>query len=255
MPLEIATIPCLSDNYAYLLRDEATGSVAVVDAPDAAPIAAALRERDWPLDWILITHHHGDHVAGVDALRKAFGARVAGAAADAHRLPALDLALEEGDSLEIGESRGQVLDVPGHTVGHAAFHFAQSRALFSADSLMALGCGRLFEGTPEQMWSSLQKMAALPGETLIYSGHEYAAANAKFALSIDPGNAALKARAEEIKLMRNDNLPTVPVRLSVEQETNPFLRAADPGLKSVLGLSDRTDAQVFAEIRKLKDSF
>jgi hydroxyacylglutathione hydrolase len=255
MPLEIVTIPCLSDNYAYLLRDDATGTVAIVDAPDATPITEALRARAWPLDWILITHHHGDHVAGVGALRETFGAKVAGAAADARRLPALDLALGEGDSVEIGESRGQVLDVPGHTVGHIAYHFPESRALFSADSLMALGCGRLFEGTPDQMWSSLRKMAALPGETLVYSGHEYSASNAKFALSIDPENAALKARAEDIELKRIEGLPTVPVRLSLEQATNPFLRAADPDLKAQLGLSTHPDDQVFAEIRRRKDSF
>lgn len=255
MTLEIVTVPCLSDNYAYLLRDAASGKVAVVDAPDERPIEEALRDRGWPLHWILITHHHGDHVAGVDALREKFGARVAGAAADSGRLPPLDLALSEGDSIDIGESKGHVLDVPGHTLGHVAYYFPVARALFSADSLMTLGCGRLFEGTPEQMWSSLQKLAALPGTTEVYSGHEYAESNARFALSIDPENPALKARAEKIKLRRIESLPTVPVRLSVEQATNPFLRASDPAMKAKLGLSDRSDAQVFAEIRRRKDSF
>ncbi|WP_424932718.1 hydroxyacylglutathione hydrolase [Amaricoccus macauensis] len=255
MSLEVVTIPCLSDNYAYILRDNATGKVALVDAPEAGPIARALGERTWSLDLILITHHHNDHIAGVDELKEKFGARVAGATADAHRLPKLDMALSEGDSIDLGESRAIVLDVPGHTVGHIAFFFPVAKALFSADSLMALGCGRLFEGTPDQMWESLCKMAALPGDTKVYSGHEYSLSNAKFALSVDPENPALKARCEDIKLKRSKGSPTVPVFLSIEQETNPFIRAADPALKAELGLSQQTDAQVFAEIRKRKDSF
>ncbi len=255
MPLEVVTVPCLSDNYAYLLRDEATGKTGLVDAPDATPIFESLEARGWGLDLILITHHHNDHVAGVDTLRARFGAEVAGAIADKHRLPKLDIALAEGDSVKLGHSAAQVLEVPGHTIGHIAFHFPESRALFSADSLMALGCGRLFEGTPEQMWNSLSRMAALPGNTLVYSGHEYSGSNARFALSIEPDNAALKARVEAINLTLKEGLPTVPVALSVEQDTNPFLRAADAALKMRLGYSHQSDAQVFAAIRRRKDSF
>ncbi|MCB1353187.1 MAG: hydroxyacylglutathione hydrolase [Rhodobacteraceae bacterium] len=255
MPLEIVTVPCLADNYAYLLRDAATGKVALIDAPEAAPIRAALEARGWGLDLVLVTHHHADHVNGVDALRKTFGAKVAGAAADAARLPELDIALHEGNTIAVGDNTGSVLDVPGHTVGHIAFYFPESGALFSADSLMALGCGRLFEGSPEQMWQSLTKMAALPGDTLVYSGHEYAASNARFALAIDPENPALQKRADEINLKVKEGTPTVPVRLDLEQATNPFLRASDPDLKAKLGLSDQQDAQVFAEIRRRKDSF
>jgi hydroxyacylglutathione hydrolase len=255
VPIEVVTVPCLSDNYAYLIRDDATGTVGLVDAPEAAPIRAALEDRDWDLDTILITHHHADHVNGVEELRAAFGAEVAGAAADAHRLPVLDIALAEGDSVAIGDSRGVMIEVPGHTVGHIAFYFPASAALFSADSLMALGCGRLFEGTPEQMWASLSRLAALPGETLVYSGHEYAASNAKFALTVDPDNQALKRRSEDITMKREARLATVPVRLSTELATNPFLRASDPYLKAGLGLTGISDAQVFAEIRKRKDAF
>jgi hydroxyacylglutathione hydrolase len=255
MPLQIVTIACLSDNYAYLMRDEATGRVGLVDAPDAAPIAAAIESRGWPLDMILITHHHDDHVAGVDALRRRYGSKIVGAAADGARLPALDIRVSEGDKVALGESDAAILDVPGHTVGHIAYHFAGAGALFSADSLMALGCGRLFEGSAEQMWGSLSKMAALPADTLIYSGHEYSEANARFALSIDPENPALQARAEQIARDRQSGEPTVPVSLELELATNPFLRANDAALKSRLGLSGEPDVRVFAEIRGRKDKF
>lgn len=255
MPLEIVTVPCLKDNYAYLLRDAATGTVGLVDAPEAAAIEAALKGKGWTLDLILITHHHGDHIDGVAALREKYGAKVAGAAADRRRLPALDIALAEGDTVAVGESTGEVLDVPGHTVGHVAYWFAKDRALFSADSLMVMGCGRLFEGTPGQMWESLMKMAALPDDTLLYSGHEYAESNTRFALSVDGGNPALQARAKEIAAMRQMVGATVPARLDLEKATNPFLRAGDPGFKAALGLEKLPDAQVFAEIRRRKDAF
>ena len=253
MPLEIVTVPCLSDNYAYLLRDAATGQVGLVDAPEAGPIAAALAERDWKLDLILITHHHADHIQAVDALRGS--AKVVGNAADRRRLPRLDVEVAPGDRVALGESVAEVIDVPGHTVGHVAYWFAAAEALFSADSLMVMGCGRLFEGTAEQMWESLSRMAALPDATLVYSGHEYAAANARFALSVDGENVALKTRAAEIAARREKGQPTVPARLDLERRTNPFLRARDADLKSRLGLENLPDAQVFAEIRRRKDAF
>ncbi len=255
MGLEIVVVPCLRDNYAYLLRDVAGRRVALVDAPDAAPIEAALRARDWTLDMILITHHHADHIDGVEALREAYGATVVGAAADQRRLPALDIAVADGDMVAVGASMGEVLEVPGHTVGHIAYYFAGAGALFSADSLMVMGCGRLFEGTAEQMWSSLSRMAALPDETLVYSGHEYTQANCRFAQSIDGDNPALIARAAEIEATRAKGLPTIPARLDLERATNPFLRAGDPALKARLGLPTSPDAQVFAEIRKRKDAY
>ena len=255
MPLEIVTIPCRSDNYAYLLRDTATGRVGLVDAPEAEPIRMELARRGWGLYLILITHHHDDHIAGVDALRGEFGAAVVGAAADRARLPALDKAVADGDRVALGESAGTVFEVPGHTIGHVAYHFPASHALFSADSLMVMGCGRLFEGTAEQMWRSLARLAALPPETLVYSGHEYAESNLRFALSVDGENPALRARAEEIAALRARGEATVPARLDLEIATNPFLRARDPGMKARLGLAGAPDAAVFAEIRRRKNAF
>jgi len=255
MSLAIVTVPCLQDNYAYLARDEATGETALIDAPEAAPILAALRDRGWELDLILITHHHGDHIGGVAQIREETGARVVGAAADAHRLPPLDVPVSEGDKITIGETEGVVLDVSGHTVGHIAFHFPAASAAFTADSLMALGCGRVFEGTMPMMWESLSKLAALPGDTLIWSGHEYTAANARFALTIEPENERLQARAKFIEQARAAGQPTVPVHLSEELATNPFLRASQPSVKQAVGMPDASDAEVFAEIRKRKDNF
>jgi hydroxyacylglutathione hydrolase len=255
MALEIVIIPCRRDNYAYLLRDGAGRQVGVIDAPEAAPIAAALEERGWDLNMILITHHHEDHIAGAEALREQFGATLVGAAADAHRLPPLDIALEDGDTIPLGISMAEVIDVPGHTIGHIAYYFAGAQALFSADSLMVMGCGRLFEGSPDQMWASLSRMAALPPETLVHSGHEYAESNLRFALSLDPDNIALQERAVEIARLRAAGRPSVPARLDLEAATNPFLRASDPGLKARLGMPNLPDAQVFAEIRRRKDAY
>ncbi len=255
MALELVTIPCLTDNYAYLIHDAVSGRTAVIDVPDAAPILAALKARDWALSDILITHHHGDHIDGVDMLRTATGARVHGAKADAHRLPQLDQSLIEGDTVAIGEHVGTVIDVSGHTVGHIAFHFADSRLAFTADSLMAGGCGRLFEGTPAQMWTSLSKLAALPHDTLICSGHEYTASNLRFAATLEPGNADLISRIERVATARREGRSTVPSPLGEELATNPFLRAHLPQIKAAVGLPDAADAMVFAEIRARKDKF
>ncbi|MDX5384132.1 MAG: hydroxyacylglutathione hydrolase [Rhodobacterales bacterium] len=255
MPLEIVTIPCLKDNYAFLAHDKATGQTAVVDVPEAAPIVAALKQRGWTLSHVLLTHHHWDHVDGLAALLADHPATVIGAAADAHRLPPLDIAVREGDRITIGSDTGRVIDVSGHTLGHIAFHFPDSAVVFTADSLMALGCGRLFEGTPAQMYESLSKLAALPPETLVCSGHEYTASNAKFALTIEPGNAALISRVEKIETARAQGRPTVPSLLSTERATNPFLRSDSPEIQANLGLSGADPVTVFTEVRRRKDSF
>ena len=255
MSLEIVTVPCRSDNYAYLLRDGATGTVAVVDAPEAGPIARALEARGWSLGLILLTHHHADHVDGVAELRNRNGAKVIGAEADRRRLPALDRAVQEGDTVTVGAAEARVLDVSGHTVGHIAFHFPEARALFAADSLMVMGCGRVFEGTHEMMWTSLAKLAALPPETRLYSGHEYTEANLRFALSLGEPDPALAERAEAIRAARAEGRDTMGPTLEEERRTNPFLRATDPVMKARVGMSGAPDAAVFAEIRRRKDAF
>jgi len=255
MPLDLVTVPCLSDNYAYLLRDDASGRTALVDAPEAGPIARVLDRNGWDLTDILLTHHHDDHIAGVAELRARSGARVIGAAADAHRLPPLDLAVAHGDTVDVCGERAQVMDVSGHTIGHVAYYLPDSALAFTADSLMALGCGRLFEGTAPQMWDSLSRLAALPPDTAICSGHEYTAANATFALTIEPGNEALTSRYDAVMTARSNHIPTVPSLLADELATNPFLRAGEASVKSALGMETATDAEVFAEIRRRKDSF
>lgn len=253
MPFDIVTVPCLSDNYAYLIHKD--GQTALVDAPEAAPIQAELDRRGWSLDEIWITHHHGDHIDGVDTLRAAHGAKVRGNTADSGRLPALDAPVEDGESFEFAGSQVSVMDVSGHTIGHIAFYISDAGAAFTADSLMALGCGRVFEGTMDQMWASLLKLAALPDDTQVYSGHEYTKANARFAVTIEPDNADLMSRIEQINLARAAGEPTVPARLSLEKATNPFLRAGLSRVKSSLNMSTESDAEVFAEIRRRKDSF
>lgn len=255
MTLELVTIPCLKDNYAYLLHDATSGETTLIDAPEPGPILAELAKRGWRLDQILLTHHHWDHIDGVAAIVEATSAEILGAAADAHRLPPLTRALAEADTVQVGPEKGYVIDVPGHTVGHIAFYFPHSGYAFTADSLMAGGCGRLFEGSPDQMWDSLQKLRQLPPETLICSGHEYTTSNLAFAATIEPENAALQARIARVAKARAEGRATVPSRLSGELATNPFLRANEPHIKASLGMAEASDAQSFTEIRARKDRF
>lgn len=256
MPLEIVTIPCRTDNYAFLGHNPESGATFLVDAPEAGPVVEALAQRGWTLADVLITHHHGDHVEGLPGILEAHpDARVTGAAADARRLPPLDRAVQDGEHFEIAGESAHVIDVSGHTIGHIAFHLPASKVVFTADSLMALGCGRVFEGTMDQMWASLSKLAALPPDTVVCSGHEYTAANGRFAETIEPDNPALLARIADIAAARARNEPTVPSGLSLELETNPFLRAAEPGIAARLGLAGASAAEIFAEIRRRKDNF
>ncbi len=255
MLLELVTIPCLKDNYAFLMHDDASGHTTLVDVPEATPILNTLAARGWHLDQILLTHHHSDHIQGVPDVVAATSAPILGARADAHRLPPLARALAEGDSVQIGPEQAQVLDVSGHTLGHIAFYLPVSGIALTADSLMTGGCGRLLEGTPALMWQSLMKLAALPGETLICSGHEYTTTNLRFAATIESDNPALIARTAKVAKARAENRPTVPSRLSGELATNPFLRARLPHVKTLIGMPDASDAEAFAEIRSRKDKF
>jgi len=255
MPLTLKAVPCLRDNYAYLIHDPASGRTAVVDVPEAEPVLQALAQSGWTLTDILITHHHDDHIGGVEALRVATGASVWGANADRHRLPPLDHGLNEGDSVTVGTELGQVIDVPGHTVGHIAFHFPHSHLVFTADSLMALGCGRLFEGTAAQMWDSLTKLMALPDETRVCSGHDYIKGNGAFALNMDPDNAALQDRLAALDAARAKGQPMAVATLAEEKATNPFLRAQQSYLKSRHNRDTSTDLEMFAYLRNQKDQF
>jgi hydroxyacylglutathione hydrolase len=255
MALALLTIPCLTDNYAYLIHNNATGETALIDVPEAAPILAALADKGWTLHHILLTHHHDDHIQGVPEMVAATGAKVIGGSADAHRLPALDTKVKDGDSLTICGEACHIIDVSGHTIGHIAFHFPASALVFTADSLMALGCGKLFEGPPEMAYASLLKLAALPGDPLVCSGHEYTASNARFAATLEQDNPALISRIMDVTAKRAKGEATVPSRLSLELATNPYLRAHLPSLKTAVGLPTATDEQVFAAIRARKDHF
>lgn len=255
MPLEVTVIPCLDDNYGYLLHETSEDVWAVVDVPEAAPLRAAIDAAGGKLDLILITHHHADHIQGVAELVEAYGAKTVGYGADAARLPSLDVVVAEGDRVSVGAEAARVIDVSGHTIGHIAYAFEGAKKAFTADSLMALGCGRVFEGTFLQMWESLKKLMALSPDTLIYSGHNYGAANGRFALSIEPESAALKTRIEGIAAADKAGSPIVPVTLAEEFATNPFLRAGSPEVKASVGMAGADDAAVFAEVRKRKDNF
>lgn len=255
MTLEIETVPCLADNYAFLVHDRKSGATALFDAPEAWPIQRELEKHDWQLTHIFITHHHGDHIDGVSELVAAFHPEVIGAARDAHRLPPLDVALEPGDIYDMWGREVQVLDAAGHTSGHIAYYMPRAGAAFTGDSLMALGCGRLFEGTPEQMWNTLTRLAALPDDTLICSGHEYTAANGRFAITIEPENDALVRRIEETARARAAKAATVPSSLALEKATNPFLRAGLSDVKKAVGLEGASDVETFAHIRAAKDKF
>lgn len=255
MPLEVVTIPCLSDNYAFLAHDADTGETALIDAPEAAPILSQAEARGWKITRVLLTHHHDDHVAGLPGILARHDAEVVGARSDATRLPKLDLAVSEGDSVKIGNETGHVIDVSGHTIGHVAFHFPASNAAFTADSLMAFGCGRVFEGTMQMMWDSLSKLMAMPVETVIYSGHEYTIGNGRFAQTIDPDNAALISRIKDTEAARAKGDATVPSLLSLELATNPFLRPSDPAIQKNLGMEGAPLHEVFGEIRRRKDRF
>ena len=253
--LTIHMFPCLADNYGYLLHDAESGATAAVDTPDAHAIAGELDAKGWRLTHILNTHHHADHAGGNLALKKRTGCTIVGPRADAARIPGIDIAVGEGDVVELGAHRAAVYDTPGHTRGHIVYHFAAARAAFVGDTLFALGCGRLFEGTPAQMWGSLQKILSWPDDTRLYCAHEYTQSNARFALTVEPQNHLLQARAANITRLRAAGTATVPSLLGEERATNPFLRPQSGHLRATIGLAGAADVEVFAKTRALKDAF
>ena len=255
MSFELLTVPCLSDNYAFLAHDDDSKLTLLVDAPEADPILAKLQENQWSLSHVLLTHHHWDHVDGLQQLLEYHSPQIIGSAADLKRLPPLHLPVTENDKIQIGGNEGTVFDTPGHTIGHISVYFEASKLLFSADTLMALGCGRLFEGTAGQMWRSLQKLSKLPDDTLVCSGHEYTEKNADFAITIDPKNQELIDRVQFTKEIRSKGLPTVPSRMGEEKKTNPFLRPWNKNIRTQIGMLDATDEEVFGKIRALKDAY
>ena len=255
MTLQIDHLICLRDNFVWLLREPDSGAVACVDPSEAMPVKAKLDALGWKLTHILNTHHHPDHTGGNLELKRATGATIVGPAADKARIPGIDVALAENETYDFGKETAKVYDIPGHTRGHIAFWFEKAKAVFTGDTLFSLGCGRLFEGTPAQMWHSLSKLRRLPGDTKVYCGHEYTQSNAKFALSIDPDNAALKARAAEVDALRAEGKATLPSTIASECAANPFLRAADPVLARKVSQTPGDPVVVFAEIRARKDKF
>jgi hydroxyacylglutathione hydrolase len=251
MPLTVHQFPCLSDNYGFLIRDEATGEAACIDTPEAGAILRELDKLGWRLTTILNTHWHPDHAGGNADVKAATGATIVGPK-EVTRISALDREVQGGDEVMLGETRFQVIETGGHTLGHIAYYDADDHVAFVGDTIFALGCGRLFEGTPEQMWTSLQRLAALPDDTRVYCAHEYTASNARFALSVDD-DPALKARAAEIFAARERGEPTVPTTIGLEKATNPFLRA--PALAARVGAAGEPDYKAFAAVRAAKDVF
>lgn len=253
MPADIVLVPCLSDNYAVLLHDPASDAVALVDAPEAGPIEAALEARGWRLTDILITHKHADHIGGLGALKAKYGAKVFGPKAEAASIPGLDVTLEEGDIAEVGPWRFGTIATPGHTRGHVVFHEPTEKWLFSGDTLFVMGCGRLFEDTPAAMWTSLSKLALLPNETQVWCGHEYTASNATFCAGVLPDDPAIGARLKTVEAARAAGKPTVPTTIGAEKATNVFLRAGEDKVAAAVGKPAGEAAAVFAELRDRKN--
>lgn len=255
MPLDVHQFPCLDDNYGFLIRCPESGITAAIDTPDAAKILEESRAIGWDINEIWNTHHHWDHAGGNAEIVKASGATITGPAAEADKIGQIDHPVSHGDRVRLGTQEAEVLDVGGHTLGHIAYYFPDSDVVFCGDALFALGCGRMFEGTPEQFVASLQRLKHLPGSTSVYCAHEYTAANARFAMSVDPDNALLQAYAHRVEELREAGQPTVPTRIDIERQANPFLRWDDKAIRARLGLEEVSDIEVFAELRQRKDHF
>jgi len=253
--LTILTLPVLNDNYIYLVHDPVSGETAVVDPAVAQPVLDVLDQKGWQLTYILNTHHHSDHVGGNLELKQKTGCTVIAPLSDQHRIPGMDRSVVDGDEIALGKHTARVISTPGHTSGHVVYHFADDNTLFCGDTLFVMGCGRLFEGTAEQMWHSLQKLKALPTSTRIYCAHEYTQANGRFALTVEPDNRQLQQRMDVINQLRANRLPTVPSTIEQELATNPFFREGSLALQETIKMADKKPAEVFAKIRRLKDNF
>jgi len=253
--LEIEQFACLDDNYGYLIHDASSGVTACIDTPDAEVIRQTLKNKGWRLTHIFNTHHHHDHAGGNMFLQEETGCEIIGPAGEWEKIPGLTRAVDQGDMVVFGTHYFEIINVGGHTLGHIAYFNRQEKLAFVGDALFALGCGRMFEGTPAQMWASLSRLNRLPQDTQIFCAHEYTLANAAFALSIDPDNPDLKARFLDIQARREQNLPTVPSLLGLEQKTNPFLRVTDPTIRAGMNMLDASNIDVFAEMRQRKDNF
>lgn len=254
-PLEIHMFPCLSDNYGFLIHDRRMRVTAAIDTPDANAYMRALDEKDWELTHILNTHHHADHAGGNLVLKERTGCQIVGPKADAQRIPGIDLAVAEGDELSFGSHPIRVVETPGHTRGHIVYYLPEDSVAFVGDTLFVMGCGRLFEGTPDQMWRSLQKIMEWPDDTAIYCAHEYTYANCRFAVTVEPNNQELERRMREVKRSRSENRPTVPTTLRQEKATNPFLRPTSEDLQETIDMPGAAIVDVFARTRALKDAF
>lgn len=253
MTAEIRLFSCLSDNFGYLIHDPVTKATASIDAPEAGPIIAVLQREGWTLTDILVTHHHADHVGGIADLKAKYNCRVVAPHDNGTAIPHVDERVKEGATVKVGNLSARVLETPGHTLDHISYVFDEDRALFCADTLFSIGCGRVFEGTYPMMWESLLKLRALPNDMRVYCGHEYTASNVKFALGIEPNNPALKARAEEVAKLRAANQPTIPTLIRDEKEANTFLRADVPAVAAAVGLAGKSPAEVFGELRERKN--
>jgi hydroxyacylglutathione hydrolase len=254
--LEILLLPALSDNYIFVLHDPISGATAAVDPAQAEPVSAVLQQLGWQLQYILNTHHHADHVGANLQLKAQTGCKIVGAAGDRSRIPGIDIAVAAGDSVQLGEHSIKVMAAPGHTSGHILYYCQDSQALFCGDTLFSLGCGRLFEGTAEQMWQSLQTLKALPPDTRVYCAHEYTEANGRFALSVEAENEELQQRVRQVAELRRQNQPSLPSTIGLELATNPFLREHSAGIRRALGADDNVSpVEVFAHLRLLKDGF
>jgi len=253
MAAEIRAFPCLSDNFGYLIHDPVTKATASIDAPEAGPIIKALQREGWTLTDILVTHHHVDHVGGIAELKAKYNCRVVAPHDKGTAIAQVDERVKEGMSVKVGNLTARVLETPGHTLDHISYVFDDDRALFCADTLFSIGCGRVFEGTYPMMWESLLKLRALPNDMRVYCGHEYTASNVRFALGIEPNNPALKARAEEVAKLRAANQPTIPTLIRDEKEANTFLRADVPSVAAAVGLAGKSPAEVFGELRERKN--